>query len=210
MTTRSSATPSSSFSALPASVQTLATGMPASRPSGFRARCADLDLSMPGLDGYGVIRGWSSRSREPAARCHRPDWARRRLGGAGHSLGAIGFLTKPARASSSSPSSIARWRPWALDQKLSAVSESRKHWECSVACQRRATPRCEPHRGGDRVTGLIAPRHTADPHGGRRGDRNAVVHRPGSRVADQRTGRFLGFSRPAPFGRPRLGTVTVG
>ena len=107
-TTRSSATPCPASGVAGHSVQPLATGMPARGHPGFRARCADPRSLHAEPDGYGVIREWRFRSLSQP-----PDvivlTGRRRRRGTGHSP-AIGFSPSRRGASSSSPSSIARWR----------------------------------------------------------------------------------------------------
>ena len=121
-----------------------------------------LDLSMPNLDGYGVIR-----EMEVLDLASQPPDVIVLTGHAGVSegarairSGAIGFLTKPARSVellTLIDRAVAARR--ALDQKLSAFSESRKHWECSVACQRRNIRHVVNHIAAEiEVTGLIPPR----------------------------------------------------
>lgn len=158
-----------------------------------------LDLAMPRLDGYGVIREMDALEVEGQL----PDvivltgYGGVSDGARAIRAGAIGFLTKPARdveLLTLIDRAIAGRR--ALDQKRQVLTDCCKRWECTVESRRRNIRHVVDQLAAEiEVTGLVPPRvirrvlMAAD-----EGVTNAVMHgglEVGSLLAERRGARAL-------------------
>jgi CheY-like chemotaxis protein len=120
-----------------------------------------LDLAMPELDGFGVLRaldGLQLDSQPPdvivlTGRGGISDGAR------AIREGAVGFLTKPARnveLLTLISRAIAGREAVYQTRRLSV--ESRKHWECSLSCRRDSIRSVVNHLAAEmRLSGLVPP-----------------------------------------------------